>query len=127
MSAVRKAAVTAISIVFGALALGGLTLALIDWNIARGWISERVKDETGRDLTIAGNLRVHPFSLNPRIRAGRVTLGNSDWGERKPMLTAEDVEFSISLPDLLHGRIVFPDVSLQKPAVLLQRDRAGRR
>jgi len=127
MSGIRKALVIVIAVLFGALALGTLTLALFDWNLARGWIAVQVKSKTGRDLTIDGNLRVHPFSLNPRVSAERVTLGNAEWGERRPMLTADRVEFSISLPDLMEGRVVFPAVSLQAPAGLLQRDREGRR
>lgn len=127
MSGIRKALVIIIAVFFGALALGTLALALFDWNLARGWIAVQVKSKTGRDLTIDGNLRVHPFSLNPRVSAERVTLGNAEWGERRPMLTADRVEFSVSLPDLMEGRVVFPGVNLQAPAVLLQRDREGRR
>lgn len=127
MSGIRKALVIVIAGFFGALALGTLALASFDWNLARGWIAAQIKSKTGRDLTIDGNLQVHPFSLNPRVSAGRVTLGNAEWGEHRPMLTADRIEFSVSLPRLMEGRIVFPEVSLRAPAVLLERDREGRR
>jgi uncharacterized protein involved in outer membrane biogenesis len=102
-------------------------IATFDWNRARGWISEQVNAKTGRELVIGGNLKVHPFSFTPRVRAEQVTLSNADWGEKKPMLVAETVEFSFSLLDLLRGRVIFPDVALDKAAALLQRDTHGRR
>lgn len=127
MSGIRKTLVIVIAVFFGALTLGALALASFDWNLARGWIAAQLKSRTGRDLTIDGNLSVHPFSFNPRVSAERVTLGNAEWGERRPMLTAERIEFSVSLARLMEGRIVFPEVSLRAPAVLLERDREGRR
>lgn len=109
------------------LALGALALAMFDWNAARPWISARIKAGTGRNLAIEGNLSVRLFSLKPRVSAQRVTLDNAEWGKPAPMLAAEEIEFSVSLPELLRGRVVFPDVRLKAPVVLLQRDRDGRR
>ncbi len=103
-----------------------IALALYDWNNARGYISQKVKDRTGRDLAIA-DLKVHPFSLNPKVRAEQVTLANAPWGDKQPFIVADTLDFSISLLDLLRGRIVFPDVTLGEASVLLQRDREGRR
>ena len=56
-------------------------LALLDWNKARPWISEQVKERTGRDLAI-GRLEVHPFSFYPGIEADDVTLSNAEWGDK---------------------------------------------
>jgi uncharacterized protein involved in outer membrane biogenesis len=101
-------------------------LALFDWNKARPWISEQVKERTGRDLAI-GRLEVHPFSFYPRIEADDVTLSNAEWGEKVPMFVADTVNFSVSLPGLLVGRVIFPHVTLGEAALLLQRDAEGRR
>ena len=103
-----------------------IALAVFDWNHARGWVSGKVKERTGRDLVI-GELRVHPFSLHPRVHAGQVTLSNADWGEKGPMLEADAVDFSVSLLPLITGRVVFPEVALGEASVLLQRDAEGRR
>ena len=108
------------------IAAAAVALALLDWNHARGWISQKVKERTGRDLVI-GELRVHPFSLHPRVHAGDVTLSNAEWGDKKPMIEADTVDFSVSLLPLIAGRVVFPDVALGEASVLLQRDREGRR
>lgn len=127
MTIAGRRVVLATAVLATTLALAAVALALFDWNAARPWISSQVKAWTTRDLAIEGNLRVRPFSLTPRISAERVTLGNADWGKRVPMLAAGEIEFSVSLPELLRGRVVFPDVRLKSPVVLLQRDREGRR
>ena len=127
MTVARKSVVIATMIVAVTIAVGALALAFFDWNAARPWISARIKAQTGRNLAIEGNLKVRPFSLKPRISAQRVTLDNADWGKSAAMLSADEIEFSVSLPDLLRGRVVFPDMRLKAPVVLLQRDREGRR
>jgi len=112
------------------LAIGGAlaALALFDWNHARGWISKKVHERTGRELTIAGNLEVHPFSLHPRVRAEQVRFENSDWGERRPMLEAKTVDFTFGLLRLLfEGQLVVPQAALDTAEVLLQREQDGRR
>jgi len=124
---VKRTAVALAVSVFAIAVVGTVVIATFDWNRARGWISKQVSEKTGRELVIGGNLDVRPFSLTPRVRAEQITLSNADWGEKKPMLTAETVEFSFSLLDLLRGRVIFTDVALDKAAVLLQRDALGRR
>ena len=112
------------------LVTGGalLALAFFDWNHARGWIAQKIQERTGRELVIAGNLEVHPFSLHPRVRAERVTFANSDWGEKQPMLDAGTLEFSFSLlPLLFGGRVEIPELALSGADVLLQRAQDGRR
>lgn len=127
MSRLHKRILAASAVLAGLAAVCVAAAALFDWNQARGLIAAEIKHRTGRDLAIEGNLGVDLFSLEPRVRAERVTLGNADWGEGRPMLTADAVEFSVSLRDLVRGKIVFPDVSLKAPAVLLERDALGRR
>src|SRR5262245_5501192 len=116
-----------IAAIVAALAVLLLGASLFDWNQARGWIAGQVKERTGRELEI-GKLEVtRRFSLRPRIRAEQVAFSNAEWGERRPMFTADSVEFSISLPELLRGRVVLPEVTLGEAGLLLQRDSEDRR
>src|SRR6185503_11644852 len=103
-----------------------IALALYDWDNARGYISQKVKDRTGRELTI-GHLRVRPFSLHPQVHVERLTLANAPWGDKQPFISADSLDFSLSLLSLLRGRVVFPDVTLGDASVYMQRDREGRR
>ena len=101
-------------------AIALLALQSADWNEARGWIGRKVEERTGRALVIAGDLRVHPWSLHPRIRAEQVTFANAEWGEKRPMLQAEAIEFSVSLLSLLSGGGVnIPELTLSGADLLL--------
>lgn len=111
----------------GLIAAIVIAVALFDWNHARGWIGEKFKERTGRELVIGGDLRIRPFSFHPKIHAEQVTLANAEWGEKTPMIVADTIDFSVSLPALIVGRVVFPEVALGEASVLLQRDREGRR
>jgi uncharacterized protein involved in outer membrane biogenesis len=127
MKTLGKALIAATALLGVVPVAGALALALLDWNAARPWISHHVKERTGRDLRLEGDLHVRAFSLTPRVTAHRVVLGNADWGRNEPLIAADRIEFSVSLPELLRGNVVFPEVALSAPAVLLQRDRGGRR
>jgi AsmA family protein len=113
----------AMATVLVAIALG---VALFDWNQTRGWIAQKVFERTGRELKIEGNLRVHPFSLSPRIRAEHITFANAEWGEDKSMFSADSVDVSIDLLSLLRGRLVFEEIAAGDAELLLERDSKGR-
>src|SRR5689334_13886443 len=131
MSKTAKTAVTVVAAGFAAIVVAAvfalIVLGTFDWNRARPWVSKQLSERTGRELTINGNLQVHPFSFTPRVHVEDVSLSNADWGDKKPMLTAERADFSVRLMDLLRGRLVFPEVTLDRAAVLLQRDSDERR
>ena len=92
----RKLAYAGLSLVL-LVATGAIALALYDWNHARGWIGRQVEKRTGRELVIAGDLKVQPFSLYPRVRAEHVSFANAGWGENRPMLDARSIEFTFGL------------------------------
>jgi uncharacterized protein involved in outer membrane biogenesis len=123
----RRWLIAGLGVFVGLFAAALITVALFDWNQARGWIGQQVKERTGRDFVIAGDLRVRPFSLHPKVHAERVSIGNADWGEKTPLIEADTLDFSVSLRGLLRRHFVFPDVTLGEAKVLLQRDREGRR
>ena len=55
MTIIRRTLVAAVATLAVTVALGVLALALIDWNIARPWISTQVKERNGRDLALEGD------------------------------------------------------------------------
>jgi len=111
------------------LLVGGLALflATYDWNNARGWIAKRVQDRTGRELVIEGNLAVHPFSWHPAIRAEKVTFANAEWGEKRPMFSADAIALRIALLPILRGRYVITQLEFENGDALLERDAKGQR
>lgn len=117
-----------IALVVAALLVGlAIFLAVFDWNSMRGYIGEKVSQKYGREFTINGNLDVDFFPFPPRIHAEQLRLANADWGSGDTLLAVEQLDFSISLLNLLKGDIVLPEVSLVGGEVLLEVSTDGKR
>lgn len=97
-----------------------LVLAVFGWNWARGPLQNLVLEKTGRVLKIEGDLSLALAWPMPRVRAQVVSLANPAWATAPQMLQADAVEASIDLPQLLRGRLAFPELALVRPRVFLE-------
>ncbi|HMA16598.1 MAG: AsmA family protein [Bacteroidota bacterium] len=90
-----------------------------DWNGEKGRMAALVKQHTGRDLEIAGDvsLRLLP---TPAFAAEQVTLANIDGGSAPAMVLLDELTVSIALLPLLRGEVLVESVTLVKPDVLLE-------
>src|SRR5688572_10820117 len=113
----------AVLILFVAIALF-FTFGL---HLLKGPITRAVKDATGRELVIEGDLRPAWSWLHPRIRVEGVSLSNADWGQADYLLKADAIEASIRVLPLFAGRIVVPEVHLERAELSLEQDADGRR
>ncbi len=115
-----KKAVIAI-VVLVLLVVGGLLVlpSFWDWNGEKGRIAALVKEQTGRDLTIAGDvsLRLLP---TPAFAAREVTLANVEGGSNPAMVQLEELQIRVALAPLLRGKVRVESVTLVKPEVLLE-------
>lgn len=75
---------------------------LVDPNDYRDRIAEAVKEETGRDLAIEGDLELSFFPWFA-ISVGRTTLGNAPGFGDEPFLSFEEARASISVLPLIRG------------------------
>jgi uncharacterized protein involved in outer membrane biogenesis len=96
----------------------------IDWNRARPYIARQVARSTGRSFEIKGDLEVH-LSLWPRISANDIVMGNAEWSKDPTMARIKRVEFTISIPKLIIGRLSFPEISLSDFHVALEINKDG--
>ena len=103
-----------------------LFLILFDWNYLRGPIGRFASARTGREIVLAGNLKVHAFSWQPTARAEGIRIGNPKWAG--PGQTAEiaRLDLKVKLLPLLRGQLVLLNLQLDQPKVNLLRDRQGR-
>lgn len=105
------------------IGLGLLLIVLIAlWSSQywlKGWIEDTAASRTGRTLQI-GDLDID-WSLHPLVTAKRVRFANASWAEQGQMATADRVALRVSLPALLHGALVFPELRLHGARILLQR------
>ena len=115
---------------------GGIILALLvalalfiafGLSTLKGPIEHAVSGASGRELRIDGALKPVWSWVHPRFRAEKVSYANPDWAGEDYMFRADAVEASIELLPLLAGRVVLPDVRLQRPVVDLEIDDEGRK
>jgi len=111
-----------------AILLVGIAIAIlmtIDFNEYKPLIAEETKKATGRDLVIAGDLKLD-VSLTPAVYVAGVTLSNADWGSRPDMIKVDRFEAQISLLPVLFGQVDIRRVVLIGADILLEVDPKGR-
>ena len=100
-------------------------LAGLDFNQYKPLIAEQTKKATGRDLAIAGDLKLD-ISLTPAVAVSGVTLSNAAWSERRDMVTVERFEAQVALWPLLFGDIEVKRIVLIGADIVLEVDGQGR-
>jgi AsmA protein len=115
---------------------GGIFLALLvvlalfiafGLSTLKGPITRAVSEASGRELRIDGAFKPIWSWLHPRFRAEKVSYANPGWAGEDYMFQADAVEVSIELAPLLIGRVVLPEVQLQRPIINLEIDEQGRK
>src|SRR4051812_25080061 len=93
----------------------------------KGPITRAVSNASGRELRIDGDFRPVWTWVHPRLRAEKVSYSNPEWAGEDYMFVADAVEISIELLPLLAGRVVLPEVHLERPLIDLEIDEQGRK
>jgi uncharacterized protein involved in outer membrane biogenesis len=97
--------------ILGAIVLLLIVIVLLfDWNWVRGPVNSYISRKTQREFT-SSDLHVR-LSMNPTIRMRDVVFANAPWAEKAPMAKLGILEFSVSLRDLLDGKVLVPRVAL---------------
>ncbi len=106
------------------VAVAGVLLTL-DVNRFKPEIIELVKEKTGREFAINGDLGL-ALSLIPTVAVNDVTLGNADWAGDENMLSVERFEAQVALMPLLKKNIQVNRLILVKPEIRLETDKQGK-
>ena len=101
-----------------------VAVSAFDWNLARPYISRQVTHSTGRSFEIKGNLEVH-LSLWPRVIANDIVMGNAEWSNNPTMARIKRVDLTISIPELMIGRLSFPQIALSDFHLALEANKDG--
>ncbi|MBY0500220.1 MAG: AsmA family protein [Nitrosomonas sp.] len=101
-----------------------LLISLQNWNWARAIVAQQISDFTDRDFTINGNLTVD-WSLTPHIRLEQIQLENAAWSKQPNMLELAALDVRIDLIELIKGRMLFPEIILTRPHIILQKSPQG--
>lgn len=113
--------------ILAALVIAAVVLLpiFVDPNAYRGQISELVKRETGRTLTIDGRLELSVFPWLG-VQVGRTTFSNASGFGSEPFARFEKADVKVKLLPLLHKRIEMNKVVLRGLVLNLARKRDGR-
>lgn len=114
----------------GAVGVLAMTLVLFltfaDWNALRGPIARMASAATGREIIIAGNLDVDPWSFTPTARVERLQVGNpARFAERGQFAEVAQSEVAVRLLPLFIGRFDIVRLDLNGAAISLYRSTEG--
>jgi hypothetical protein len=101
-----------------------LLLSALDFNRFKPRIIKAVKENTGLELALHGNIEVS-LGLNPRLLIHDVAIRNATWGSRPDMITIKRCEASLALVRLIRGVVEIERLSFIEPDVLLETDATG--
>ncbi len=118
-------------LLIGLIAAGVLLVAavliapsFIDWNAHKKQISSLVREATGRELTIRGNIDV-TILPSPALRVEDVRLASIDGAVSPEMVRLPEARISVAFGSLLEGRLAAV-VTLIRPTVNLEKLADGR-
>lgn len=131
----RALRITGLALLVGAalLAILLVIVANFDWNRAKPWLADKLRNATGRPFAINGDLSVSwrrpPETQGlwryipwPHFHAEDVTLGNPGWAATGPLMAkVPDVDVSLNLPRLLAKDIVIEQLRLSEPALVFEK------
>ncbi|HWA42273.1 MAG TPA: AsmA family protein [Hypericibacter adhaerens] len=95
-----------------------------DFNQYKALIAEKVKEATGRDLTLAGDVEL-VISLSPALAVNDVTFSNAPWGTRPELLKMKRLEAQVRLIPLLSGNVEVNRIVLKGADILLETNDKG--
>ncbi|MSO88505.1 MAG: AsmA family protein [Rhodospirillaceae bacterium] len=103
------------------LALVAILVApsFLDWNAYKSVIAESVREATGRDLRIDGDVDL-ALLPTPRLSVGGLRLANLSGASTPDMVRLKSLRASVAWSALLEGRIEIDSVTLVEPEIDLE-------
>jgi uncharacterized protein involved in outer membrane biogenesis len=95
-----------------------------DYNKLKPVVADAVVDATGRELTMAGDIKLG-IGLRPALVVENVSFQNSPWGSRPEMVAVKRFEVQVALLPLIGGNIEIRRLILIEPDILIETDATG--
>lgn len=99
-------------------------LASMDFNQYKPQIAQAVRDATGRELTIDGDLALR-IGLSPSVAVNGVTLENAAWADEPSMVAIDSFEARVNLLPLISGTVEVERLVLNGARIRLARNAEG--
>jgi len=100
-------------------------VATYDYNKLKPQIARMVKDATGRELNLGGEVNLD-FGFSPALVVTDVTFANAPWGSQPQMIKVEQLQAQVQLLPLLFEDVQLKKITLVGVDVFLETDRTGR-
>lgn len=92
----------------------------IDFERYKGFVTDLVRAETGRELHFGGPVRLR-LGFVPSLIAENVTLSNVANGSRAEMVKIDRIEAEVALPALLRKEILIQRLIVSSPDIILEK------
>ncbi|PWC87243.1 membrane biogenesis protein [Azospirillum sp. TSH100] len=116
---------------YGLLGLAGLVVVgigalvlMFDWNDARGFVARRASAALNREVAIDGDLRVH-LGSPIRIHLEGLRVANAEWAQDRTMAEVQALDATLRLWPLLRGDWELPELKVQGPKLILEKNGKG--
>ena len=100
-------------------------LATYDYNKIKPTVARMVKDATGRELRLGGEIKL-VFGVSPSLVVTDVALANVSWGSQPQMITVQKLQAQVRLLPLLKRDVEVKNISLAGIELLLENDPNGK-
>ena len=102
----------------------GIAYRAIDWDASHAYLQRAVKETTGRELRIEGDISLRLWP-SPVLMVGKASLSNAEWGSRPVMLEAGHLGFTITAWPLLFGEVRLKRLILHDARLFLEESEDG--
>jgi uncharacterized protein involved in outer membrane biogenesis len=96
-----------------------------DYNKFKPRIAGAVKDATGRELKLGGEIDLE-VGFSPALVVTKVALANATWGSAPELVRADRLQAQVRLLPLLSGDVEVVSIGISGARVSLETDSAGR-
>jgi uncharacterized protein involved in outer membrane biogenesis len=101
-----------------------VVLATYDYKKLKPWVARMVKDATGRELRLDGEVDL-AMGLSPSLVVTDVSFANVSWGSQPQMIKIERLQAQVRLFPLLFKDVDLKHIDLAGVEVLLETDSKG--
>ena len=102
----------------------GVSYRAIEWNDVQPYLHAAVKETTGRELHIEGDITFRLWP-SPVLIVGKASLSNAEWGSRPVMLEAGSLGFTMAAWPLLIGEVRLKNIILRDARLFLEESSNG--
>lgn len=102
-----------------------IILVSYDFNRLKPRISQAIREATGRELTLGGDVKIG-IGLSPSLKVEKVSFQNAPWGSRPEMAKVKRFEIQVALLPLIRGEFDLKRLILIEPDILLETGPEGK-